>query len=106
MSHFVNWREHAGERAEKFYKATLWQGGHMMVGLNCLSPGQVQATHAHEGADKIYFVVEGLGRFLVGDEEREVGEGMLVVAPAGVPHGVTNTGAGRLSVFIAIAPSK
>jgi quercetin dioxygenase-like cupin family protein len=104
MDYFPDWREHAGARAEKFYKTTLWQGEHLMVGLNCLEPGQTQAAHAHEGADKFYLVLEGRGRFLVGDEEREAQAGALIVAPAGLTHGVTNTGTMRLSLLVAIAP--
>jgi quercetin dioxygenase-like cupin family protein len=104
MAYFFDWRERTGEQAEKHYKTTLWQGAFVMVGLNCLEPGQTQRAHAHEGADKLYFVLEGRGRFIVGDEEREAEAGALVVAPAGVEHGVTNTGASRLSILIAIAP--
>lgn len=104
MTLAINWREHAGSRPDKFFKATLWQGEHVMVGLNCLEAGQTQTVHAHEGADKFYFVVEGTGKFLVGDNEETVSAGMLVVAPAGVPHGVTNNGDERLSVLIGIAP--
>lgn len=104
MSDFIDWREHAGARPEKFYKATLWQGEHVTVGLNCLEPGQTQGAHAHAGADKFYFVLEGRGRFRVGDEEREAEVGALVVAPAGIEHGVANTGEGRLSLLVAIAP--
>ena len=104
MDLFMDWREHAGAQAEKFYKKTLWQGAPVMVGLNCLEPNQTQRTHAHEGADKFYFVLEGSGRFTVGGEAREVEGGTLVVAPAGVKHGVTNTGDTRLSLLVAIAP--
>lgn len=104
MDYFVDWREHAGARDEKFYKTTLWQGEHVMVGLNCLEPNQTQSTHAHEGADKFYFVLEGRGRFTVGDEELEREAGALVFAPASVAHGVTNTGDARLSLLVAIAP--
>ena len=104
MTHFLDWREHTGEAAEKFYKTTLWQGEHVMIGLNCLETGQTQRAHAHAGADKFYFVLEGRGRFTVGDEEREALTGALVVAPAGVEHGVTNTGETRLSLLISIAP--
>jgi quercetin dioxygenase-like cupin family protein len=104
MSHFLNWRDYEGANLEKFYKTTLWQGEHVMIGLNCLEPGQTQPTHAHPGADKFYFVLTGSGSFIVGEEEKSVGAGSLVVAPAGVPHGVTNTGAERLSLLIAIAP--
>lgn len=104
MSSFLDWRKHAGASLEKFFKATLWSGDHMMVGLNCLEPGQTQNIHAHEGAEKFYFVLEGSGRFTVGDEDNEAGIGSLVVAPAGIPHGVTNNGSTRLSLLVVISP--
>lgn len=104
MNYFLNWQDHAGSQSEKFYKATLWQGEHVMVGLNCLEAGQTQKLHAHQGADKFYFVLQGHGKFTVGDEEREAGAGTLVVAPAGIPHCVTNATGERLSLLITIAP--
>jgi quercetin dioxygenase-like cupin family protein len=82
----------------------LWQGDHVMIGLNCLEPQQTQPVHAHDGADKFYFVLAGRGSFTVGNEEQIVNTGTVVIAPAGVPHGVTNTGDDRLSLLIAIAP--
>jgi len=104
MNHFIDWRGHAGAAAEKFFKTTLWQGEHVMVGLNCLEANQTQSVHAHQGADKFYFVLEGEGKFTVGNEERHATTGALVVAPAGIAHGVTNTSGERLSLLVAIAP--
>ena len=104
MSYFLNWKEHAGAAPEKFFKTTLWQGETVMVGLNCLEAGQVQKPHTHQGADKFYFVLEGAGRFLVGSEERTASVGELVVAPAGVEHGVSNAGESRLSLLVTISP--
>jgi mannose-6-phosphate isomerase-like protein (cupin superfamily) len=104
MSNFLNWRDFEGAQTEKFFKTTLWQGEHVMVGLNCLEPGQTQSVHAHQGADKFYFVLSGTGDFTVGEEQSTVGEGLLVVAPAGIPHGVSNSGESRLSLLVAIAP--
>lgn len=104
MSNFLNWRDFEGSRPEKFFKTTLWQGDHVMVGLNCLEPGQTQPVHAHEGADKFYFVLSGRGSFIVGEAEKSVEAGTVVTAPAGVSHGVTNTGDDRLSLLIAGAP--
>jgi mannose-6-phosphate isomerase-like protein (cupin superfamily) len=101
---FLNYLDFEGANPEKFFKATLWQGEHVMIGLNCLEPNQTQAVHAHQGADKFYFVLSGVGKFSVGEEERTVESGTLVIAPAGVPHGVTNTGTERLSLLIGIAP--
>ena len=104
MKYFLSWQEHAGSQPEKFYKTTLWQGEHAMIGLNCLEPGQIQNVHAHQGADKFYFVLQGSGTFIVGDQEQEAGAGMLVIAPSGIPHGVTNTTTERLSLLVTIAP--
>jgi mannose-6-phosphate isomerase-like protein (cupin superfamily) len=104
MSYFINFHDFEGAQPQKFFKATLWQGQHVMIGLNCLEPGQVQAAHAHAGADKFYFVLRGRGLFTVGDEQRTAEANMLVVAPAGIAHGVENTGDERLSLLVAIAP--
>jgi len=104
MSHFLNWQDFQGANPEKFFKTTLWQGEHVMIGLNCLEPDQTQPVHAHSGADKFYMVLNGSGNFTVGDEEKTAGPGTVVVAPAGVPHGVSNTGTERLSLLIGIAP--
>ena len=104
MNHFFNWQDHVGSQLEKFYKSTLWQGEQAMVGLNCLEPGQIQKVHAHQGADKFYFVLQGRGKFTVVDVEREAGAGTLVVAPSGIPHGVANIAGERLSLLVTIAP--
>jgi quercetin dioxygenase-like cupin family protein len=104
MDYFYNWQEHARSKPDKLYKTTLCQGEHMMVGLNCLEPGQTQSVHAHESADKFYFVLEGSGTFTVGDDERQADAGTVVAAPAGIRHGVTNSGNERLSLLVAIAP--
>ena len=106
MSNAIDWREHIGVAAEKFYKTTLWQGEHITLGLNCLEPNQTQAVHAHEDADKVYFVLEGRGQFTVGDQQKEAAAGALVIAPAGVPHGVANKSDQRLSLLVAMSPRK
>ena len=104
MSNFLNWRDFEGANPEKFFKATLWQGEHVMIGVNCLEPNQIQPVHAHAGADKFYYVLAGRGSFTVGEEQKTVEAGSVVVAPAGVSHGVTNDNAERLSLLVAIAP--
>jgi mannose-6-phosphate isomerase-like protein (cupin superfamily) len=97
--------DHAGSRPDKFYKATLFRGDGLLLGVNCLEPGQEQAAHDHAGQDKFYYVIEGTGSFLVGDEEADAGPGEVVWAPAGVVHGVTNMGQTRLTLLVGIAPA-
>ena len=97
--------DHAGARPDKFYKTTLFRGDALLLGLNCLEPGQTQAVHDHADQDKFYFVIEGVGRFQVGDERFTAGAGELVWAPAGIVHGVTNDGTDRLTLLVGIAPA-
>jgi len=106
MTYFTDYHSHTGASPAKFFKSTLFESQHLMLGLNCLEPGQTQSVHAHDGQDKFYFVVEGEGDFSVGDEQQRAGPGMVVWAPAGVPHGVTNAGEARLVVLVGIAPWK
>lgn len=96
--------DHVGTRPEKFYKTTLFSGEHLMIGLNCLEPGQVQSVHAHADQDKFYTVIGGQGWFTVGDAVTEIGPGGVVWAAAGVPHGVENRGGERLTILMGIAP--
>jgi len=94
-----------GFHPEKFFKNTLFRSNAILVGLNCLEPGQVQPAHSHSDQDKFYYVVEGSGRFLLGDESRQAAAGDIVWVPAGLEHGVENRGDGRLTLLIGIAPA-
>lgn len=105
LKNIVHYQNYTGTKADKFYKTTLFQGQHLMLGLNCLEPGQIQNVHDHVDQDKFYYVIEGRGVFTVGDEVTEVGPGHVVWAAAGVPHGVENKGGDRLVIFMGIAPS-
>jgi mannose-6-phosphate isomerase-like protein (cupin superfamily) len=98
-------REHAVYNASKMGKTTLFESVRVLVGLNAFEPGQSHALHAHAGMDKVYSVVEGEGIFLLEDRELPMQAGDLLVAPEGVPHGVKNTGSGRLLVLAILAPA-
>jgi mannose-6-phosphate isomerase-like protein (cupin superfamily) len=52
----------------------------------------------------MYQVLEGAGQFLLDGRELEMRAGEMLVAPAGVPHGIRNTGAARLVVLAVMAP--
>ena len=90
--------------AAKMTKLDCFRSRHLLVGLNCFEPGQEQTVHAHDVADKFYFVVTGKARFTVGDQILEARSGDLLLAPAGVPHGVAQA-LERTVVLVAIAPA-
>ena len=96
--------DHAEWRSDKMGKSTLFESAHLLVGLNAFEPGQSHALHAHAGTDKMYLVLEGDGMFLLDKAELPMTSGDVLIAPAGVPHGVRNTGGGRLLVMAVLAP--
>lgn len=97
--------EHARYAPDRMGKATLFDSPRLLVGLNAFEPGQQHALHAHAGQDKVYHVIAGEGAFLLEGRELPMTAGDLLIAPEGVPHGVRNTGPGRLLVLAILAPS-
>ena len=89
----------------KMEKSTIFRSERVMVGLNAFEPGQEHALHAHDGMDKIYHVIEGQGLFLLEGDDVPMQAGVLLVAPEGSPHGIRNTGTGRLLVLVILAPA-
>ena len=92
-------------RTDKMGKSTIFESPRLLVGLNAFEPGQFHALHAHAGMDKVYHVLEGNGLFLLEGRELPMEAGDLLVAPEGVPHGVRNSGAGRLLVLAILSPA-
>ena len=99
-----NLQDHVGSHPEKFFKNTLFRSDTLLLGLNCLEPGQVQQPHDHSDQDKFYYVIEGRGQFWLGEAQHEAGAGEVVWAPAGVRHGVANNHDVRLTLLVGIAP--
>jgi len=89
---------------EKMQKNALFDSPHLFYDAYCLLPGQSQKVHAHEGSDKVYYVLQGTGRFTVGDEERDLAAGNAVIARAGNPHGVRNASPENLVLLVTMAP--
>ena len=97
--------EHAQWRPDKMGKSTIFESARVLVGLNAFEPGQSHTLHTHGGMDKVYYVLAGRGTFLLDGRELPMQAGDLLVAPDGVPHGVSNTGIERLLVLAVLAPA-
>jgi quercetin dioxygenase-like cupin family protein len=89
----------------KLQKLNLFQTPRFFCDVYCLEPGQAQPPHRHEGADKVYAVLEGEVVVRVGAERETLAAGAAVLAPAGVDHGLENPGPGRAAVLVFMAPS-
>jgi gentisate 1,2-dioxygenase len=77
-------------------KATLFESERLLVGLNAFEPGQVHELHSHEGMDKLYYVLEGEGVFLLEGRQLTTIAGDLMVAPEGRLH----SGHGKQALFL------
>ena len=89
---------------DKLKKHNLFQTPRFFLDVYCLKPGQSQKPHAHEGADKVYIVLEGTCRVRVGSEVAEHGPGSAILAPAGSEHGVENPGPVNARLLVMMTP--
>ena len=89
---------------EKFKKVNLFETDRMFCDVYCFEPGQEQTPHKHQGADKIYYVLEGKGLVQIGAEQRELLPGMAAHASSGEEHAVKNPGPDRLVILVFMAP--
>jgi mannose-6-phosphate isomerase-like protein (cupin superfamily) len=89
---------------ERMKKNSLFDSPYLFYDTYCLLPGQAQKVHAHEGSDKVYYVLRGTARFTVADEEADLSEGHAVIARAGIPHGVRNATNEDLVLLVTMAP--
>ena len=104
MNRFTHVPERVAYAADKMKKTNLVDTPSLFCDVYGLEPGQQQAGHRHAVGDKLYYVLSGHGRIRVGEEERDVGPGDLVCAPAGEDHAVRNPGPERLALLVTMAP--
>jgi len=97
-------REQAKVNPERMAKIALATTARAQLDLYCLAPGQEQKPHSHADQDKIYYVLEGRGRVVVGGDEEMLEAGEAVVAPAGIDHGLVNVGPAPLLALVVVTP--
>ena len=97
-------RDHAKLQPDKMAKIALASTSRAQLDLYCLGPGQAQKPHTHADQDKIYVVLEGRARVVVGEAEETLEPGEAVVAAAGAAHGIANDTSERLLVLVVVAP--
>ncbi len=89
---------------DEMAKIALATTDRSQLDLYCVAPGQSQKAHTHDAQDKIYYVLEGSGRFSLGGKDERLSAGEALVAPAGVEHGLVNDGAEPLLVLVVVTP--
>ncbi|MCH7678319.1 cupin domain-containing protein [candidate division KSB1 bacterium] len=105
MSYFKNIPSRVRFSIEKMQKVNLFETRNFFCDIYCLEPGQIQKAHTHNGADKIYFVLEGQGTIQIGNEEKIVKKNEICLAKSGLVHGVKNSSDERLTLLVFMAPN-
>ncbi len=100
----VKVRDQVAFKAEKMSKVSLFDSERFFPDIYCLEPGQTQKVHAHEGSDKVYYVLEGKGKVTVGSETKELAADEITMAPSGEEHGVVNDSGDKLVMLVFMAP--
>jgi mannose-6-phosphate isomerase-like protein (cupin superfamily) len=88
----------------KMQKINLFDTARFFCDIYCLEPGQAQKPHRHDGADKVYAVLEGEALVRVGEDSATLTAGAAALAPAGVDHALENRGPARAAVLVFMAP--
>ena len=96
--------DHVKFDAARMAKVALATTARAQLDLYCVAPGQSQKAHTHGDQDKIYYVLEGAGRFSLAGKDLRLAPGEALVAPAGVEHGVANDGTDPLLVLVVVTP--
>lgn len=100
----IRLEDHVKFDEARMAKIALATTSRCQLDLYCVAPGQSQRSHTHGDQDKIYCVLEGSGRFSLGGREERLAKGEVLVAEAGVEHGLVNDGNEPMLVLVVVTP--
>lgn len=79
--------DEVGYLENQIISKTLVQNQHHSITLFSFDKGGEISTHSSDG-DALVTVLEGVGRYTIGDKEYILQQGESIVMPANVPHAV------------------
>lgn len=91
-------------RHNRDFRREVATGPHSQIVLMCLQPGEAIGEEVHADNDQIFLVAKGEGEAVVADARQPLGEGDVLLVPAGTRHDIRNTGDKRLRLVTIYAP--
>lgn len=86
------------------YRRVLYTGKHLQLVLMTVQPGDQIGLETHEEHDQFIRVEAGAGEARLDGEKVALGDGDVVIIPAGVEHNVINTGNEPLRLYTLYSP--
>ena len=77
--------------ANNNFRKVLYTAPHSQLVLMSLLPNEEIGMEAHGNVDQFFRFEKGIGKVILGGEETIIGDGDVVVVPAGTNHNVINT---------------
>lgn len=92
------------EAEEEFKPNRLIQQDEVQVVLLAFQPGQGLPVHTTP-VDVFFYVIEGEPTIKVGDEEKQISSGNIVLSPRDIPHTVKNESDEDTKVLVVKTPN-
>ena len=70
-----------------------------------VQPGCTTRLHRHRTTEEIYYIVQGEGEMVLGDERFRVRAGDTICIPPGAAHCIENSGSAALRILCACSPA-
>lgn len=88
------------------FRTVLYTGEHSQLVVMTLKPGEEIGVEVHGSSDQFFRFEAGTGTVIVNETEHTVGDGDVVIVPAGAQHNVINTSATEsLKLYTLYAPA-
>lgn len=90
MKAFItNIEKDAGEN--DFFRKVIFTANYSQLVLMSLKPGEEIGEEVHDTLDQFFRFESGKGKVVIEGEEASVGDGSVLVVPAGTKHNIINT---------------
>ncbi len=70
-----------------------------------IPPQKSSLLHYHPEAEESYYILQGLARITIGEEEAEISPGQIVLIPPNKPHKIFNIGDDDLEFLATCIPA-
>lgn len=88
------------------FRKVLYTGKHSQLVLMSLAPKEEIGMEVHNDNDQFFRFEKGEGKCIIDGNEYELGDGVVVVVPAGAQHNIINTSdAQELKLYTIYSPA-
>ena len=94
----------ARTRANQLFREVIATGPHAQVVVMSIPPAGEIGEEVHDTLDQVLVIVDGEADTVVEGVATPVGEGDLILVPAGTRHNVVNRGSSALRLYTIYAP--